>query len=75
MQNQTAPYIRKRILESGTVKWEFLYKTGRMKQAIRIALPDDTIKPWYSPAYMTALTRTTLRPGKLREVLQPTFPK
>lgn len=70
MQNQTASYIRKRILESGTVKWEFLYKTRRMKQAIRTALPDDAIEPWYSPAYMTALTRSTLRPGKVREVLQ-----
>ncbi|TGN67328.1 hypothetical protein E4L95_05335 [Paracoccus liaowanqingii] len=67
---QTAPYIRKRILDSGTVKWDFVYKAGRMKQALRIALPDNAIEPWYSPAYMTALTRTTLRPGKVREVLQ-----
>lgn len=40
-----------------------------MKQPLRVAFPDNAIEPWYSPAYMAALTRTNLRPGKLREVL------
>lgn len=70
MKNYTAPYINKRTLLDGTVRWEFRYKASRMQQPLRIALPDNATEPWYSPAYLTALTRTPLRPGKIRGVLQ-----
>lgn len=70
MQSQTAPYMHQRVLTDGTVKWDFRFKTSRMKQPLRVAFPDNEIEPWYSSAYALALTRTKLRPGKIREVLQ-----
>lgn len=66
----TVPYVEWRATADDTWRAVFRRASGKTKTLLVIPLPDDIKEPWYSPAYLAALTRSQLRPGKIREVLE-----
>ena len=68
--SRSIPYVRPVSNAAGVRRFEFWYKTRRMKKGIQAPLPDDLEEPWYSPAYFSVLTHTEQRQGKIRAVLE-----